>query len=600
MISTSVIFFSGSNITSVFSFGVSSFISCFLNTIFFSSSIGVTSSVISNNISLFFSGLISCEIKFSPSFGVSFFSSSLFSKFISFLSNANSSGFSFSLSSNWVGVSTFSSFLSSTSTFLISSSFISGSFLSSSIFSSFFSLISSTKVFFSDSFGVSALGIFCISTVFSTAELSISGLISAVSTTFSCVVNGVSGSFFISSSIGLTSLLSSFCSILYSILSFFKSITWIFSLGVSSSSLISSFGFSLISWSLFSGLISWVITFSEEGSNLLSVLLSMLSSFFSKIKESGFSLSIIFLLLLSSSIFSFLSIFCCSIIVSPTFSGFNSFSSFDNITSFSLFVGSSSFFISVNSVISFSFLGSSFLNSSESFSTLITLLFSCSTFSSIISCLISPSSFFISFSSGSFVSSFSFSITSSLVLGLLFLPFNLVETISPSGGWVSSSFISTILLLSSDILISLLSFSSSFISSFLSSSSFVSLISISFISFFGSLCGFNSLSLVSFSFSFMTGFSSSKFFKAFSLIKFLSFSCLEYPFLIKLTNLLYLFFCSLFFAFSFIDSMTFCLSFSSKLLIVSAISFIFFSTVLIFLYLSTESSGSSSNSSNFL
>ena len=160
----------------------------------------------------------------------------------------------------------------------------------------------------------------------------------------------------------------------------------------------------------------------------------MLSSFFSKIKESGFSLSIIFLLLLSSSIFSFLSIFCCSIIVSPTFSGFNSFSSFDNITSFSLFVGSSSFFISVNSVISFSFLGSSFLNSSESFSTLITLLFSCSTFSSIISCLISPSSFFISFSSGSFVSSFSFSITSSFVLGLLFLPFNLVETISPSGG----------------------------------------------------------------------------------------------------------------------------------------------------------------------
>ena len=600
MISTSVIFFSGSNITSVFSFGVSSFISCFLNTIFFSSSIGVTSSVISNNISLFFSGLISCEIKFSPSFGVSFFSSSLFSKFISFLSNTNSSGFSFSLSSNWVGVSTFSSFLSSTSTFLISSSFISGSFLSSSIFSSFFSLTSSTKVFFSDSFGVSALGIFCISTVFSTAELSISGLISAVSTTFSGVVNGVSGSFFISSSIGLTSILSSFCSILYSILSFFKSITSLFSLGVSSSSLISSFGFSLISSSLFSGLISWVITVSDEGSNLLSVLLSILSSFFSKIKESGFSLSIIFLLLLSSSIFSFLSIFCCSIIVSPTFSGFNSFSSFDNITLFSLFIGSSSFFISVNSVISFSFLGSSFLNSSESFSTLITLLFSCSTFSSIISCLISPSSFFISFSSGSFVSSFSFSITSSLVLGLLFLPFNLVETISPSGGWVSSSFISTILLLSSDILISLLSFSSSFISSFLSSSSFVSLISISFISFFGSLCGFNSLSLVSFSFSFMTGFSSSKFFKAFSLIKFLSFSCLEYPFLIKLTNLLYLFFCSLFFAFSFIDSMTFCLSFSSKLLIVSAISFIFFSTVLIFLYLSTESSGSSSNSSNFL
>ena len=327
----------------------------------------------------------------------------------------------------------------------------------------------------------------------------------------------------------------------------------------------------------------------------------MLSSFLSEIKESGFSLSIIFLLLLSSSIFSLLSIFCCSIMVSPTFSGFNSFSSkisvcsflflssssltslsfssFDKIASFSLFIGSSSFLTSVNSVISFSFLGSSFFTSSESFSTFITLLFSGSTFSSIISCLISPSSFFISFSSGSFVSSFSFSITSSLVFGLLFLPFNLVETISPSGGWVSSSFISTILLLSSDILISLLSFSSSF---------------------FGSLCGFNSLSLISFSFSFITGFSSSKFFKAFSLIKFLSFSCLEYPFLIKLTNLLYLFFCSLFFAFSFIDSMTFCLSFSSKLLIVSAISFIFFSTVLIFLYLSTESSGSSTNSSKFL
>ena len=300
----------------------------------------------------------------------------------------------------------------------------------------------------------------------------------------------------------------------------------------------------------------------------------MLSSFLS-----GFSLSTIFLLLLSSSIFSFLSIFCCSIWVSPTFSGFNSFSSlisvcsfiflsssfislsfssFDKIASFSLFVGSSSFFSSVNSVISFSFLGSSFFISSESFSTF----------------------------NSSFVSSFF--ITISLVLGLPFLPFNLLETISPSGGWVSSSFISTIL--------------SSFISSFLIGSSFVSSISISF---FGSLCGFNSISLVSFSLSFIsisfiTGFSSSKFFKAFSLIKFLSFSFLEYPFLIKLTNLLYLFFCSLFFAFSFIDSKTFCLSFSSKLLIVSAISFIFFSTVLIFLYLSTESSGSSSKLSKFL
>ena len=383
--------------------------------------------------------------------------------------------------------------------------------------------------------------------------------------------------------------------------SFICSGSFSFSSNIGFSSFTSTISLSFVSDSGFSSFVSSV-SFSFTSNSGFCCFISSFSFSFSFISDIGFSSFISSLSFISVSGFSsFTSTISLSFISDTGFSSFISSVSFSFISDigFSCFVSEIGFSSFISSV-SLSFISETGVSPFISFSILFSFPFLP------LNLLDFPSFFISSFSNGfesSFISmalftspfsSLIFLITESSFIGILdpssiwtpiisslsLASFSLVGSISFSPSFTSSSFSFSITLFGS--------FNSSFIcvSSFWSGScliiTFSTFCSILFPDWINFFCSSNSFNFCCLAICFCL-------------------SNLSSPLVIKLINLLYLNFCSLFFAFSFMVSKTFCLSLSSNIFIVSTTSFIFFSILFIFLYFSTELSFISFPfSSNFL